>query len=32
VSSLLADGLVVGDDAELDAGSTLEVLPPFAGG
>ena len=31
VSSLLADGLVVGDDAELDAGSTLRsFLPPGA--
>lgn len=32
VASTLLDGLSVGPDARAEAGSLLEVLPPFAGG
>ena len=31
-SSLLVDGMVGSSDAELPAGATIDVLPPFAGG
>jgi sulfur-carrier protein len=31
-SSVLLDGRVVRDDADLVDGQTVEVLPPFAGG
>lgn len=30
--ALLLEGVRVGDDASLPEGSTLDVLPPFAGG
>lgn len=32
VASLLLDGQAIADDAPLEEGSTVEVLPPFAGG
>ncbi|WP_265443503.1 MoaD/ThiS family protein [Flexivirga meconopsidis] len=32
VASLLVDGRRIGAGAEFAAGSTVEVLPPFAGG
>lgn len=32
VASLMVDGRTVTGDADLPAGSTVEVLPPFAGG
>jgi molybdopterin synthase sulfur carrier subunit len=32
VASLLVDGERFADDAQLPAGATVDVLPPFAGG
>ncbi|EWS99841.1 thiamine biosynthesis protein ThiS, partial [Intrasporangium oryzae NRRL B-24470] len=32
VATFLLDGRAVGRDEPVPAGSTLEVLPPFAGG
>lgn len=32
VASFLVDGRKVGRDEPVDAGATVEVLPPFAGG
>lgn len=32
VASLLVDGHTVSEDVPLEEGTTVEVLPPFAGG
>jgi molybdopterin converting factor small subunit len=32
VCSVLVDGRAVGRDAEVQPGTVIEVLPPFAGG